>query len=150
MNATTLNDEQIQEFKDSFAQFDLEGAGRIATHEMGTFFKALGQEHTDEEIEKMKLEVDADGDGTVDFPEILSMMARMMKDDDTEAKVMEAFKVFDRNGTGGIDIEDLRRVMTNLGDKLTPDEMDQMIREADLDENGVIDNEEFIRMMMAN
>ena len=85
----------------------------------------------------------------VGFPELVAMMARKMKDVDTEDKLMEAFKVFDRDGSGAISIEDLKRVMMNLGDKLTNDEINSIIREADMDGNDVIDNEEFVRMMMA-
>ena len=36
-------------------------------------------------------EVDADGNGTIDFPEFLSLMARKMKDTDTEEELVEAF-----------------------------------------------------------
>jgi calmodulin len=31
--------------------------------------------------------------GTIDFPEFLSLMARKMKDTDTEEELIEAFKV---------------------------------------------------------
>ena len=47
-------------------------------------------------------EVDADGNGTIDFPEFLSLMARKMKYTDTEKELVEAFKIFDRNGNGVI------------------------------------------------
>ena len=97
----------------------------------------------------MTAEVDADGNGIVDFPEILSLIARKMKDADTEDEVKFAFKVYDRDNTGEIEIEDLRKVMTNLGDKLTDDEINTIIREADCNGDGVIDSEEFVRMMMA-
>ena len=40
--------------------------------------------------------VDADGNGTIDFPEFLSLMARKMKDTDTEEELVEAFKVFSK------------------------------------------------------
>ena len=46
------------------------------------------------------LSLDADGNGTIDFPEFLSLMARKMKDTDTEEELIEAFKVFDRDGNG--------------------------------------------------
>ena len=41
-------------------------------------------------------EVDADGNGTIDFPEFLTMMARKMKDTDSEEEIREAFRVFDK------------------------------------------------------
>ena len=81
-------------------------------------------------------EVDADGNGTIDFPEFLSLMARKMKDTDTEEELIEAFKVFDRDGNGLISAAELRHVMTNLGEKLTDEEVDEMIREADIDGDG--------------
>ena len=46
--------------------------------------------------------VDADGNGTVAFPEFLSLMARKIKDADTDEELIEAFKVFDRDGNGFI------------------------------------------------
>ena len=55
-------------------------------------------------------EVDADGNGTIDFPEFLSLMARKMKDTDTEEELIEAFKVFDRDGNGFISAAELRHV----------------------------------------
>ena len=47
-------------------------------------------------------EVDADGNGTIDFPEFLVMMARKMKDTDSEEEIKEAFRVFDKDGNGYI------------------------------------------------
>ena len=44
---------------------------------------------------------------------------------------------------------ELRHVMTNLGEKLTDEEVDEMIREADVDGDGQINYEEFVKMMMA-
>ncbi len=95
-------------------------------------------------------EVDVDGNGSIDFPEFLSLMARKMKDTDTEEELVEAFRVFDRDGNGLISAAELWHVMTNLGEKLTDEEVDEMIKEADLDGDGHINYEEFVRMMMAH
>lgn len=38
------------------------------------------------------------GNGTIDFPEFLTMMARKMKDTDSEEEIREAFRVFDKVG----------------------------------------------------
>ena len=72
-----------------------------------------------------------------------------MQDTDTEEELIEAFKVFDRDGNGFISAAELRHVMTNLGEKLTDEEVDEMIREADVDGDGQINYEEFVKMMMA-
>jgi calmodulin len=59
-------------------------------------------------------EVDTDGNGTIDFPEFLSMMARKMQDTDTEEEIREAFKVFDKDGNGFISAAELRHVRNNI------------------------------------
>jgi calmodulin len=40
------------------------------------------------------------GNGTIDFEEFLHMMARKMKDTDSEEELREAFRVFDKDGNG--------------------------------------------------
>lgn len=67
------------------------------------------------------------------------MMARKMKDTDSEEEIREAFKVFDRDNNGFISAAELRHVMTSIGEKLTDDEVDEMIKEADQDGDGKID-----------
>ncbi|KAL2535955.1 Calmodulin [Forsythia ovata] len=66
-----------------------------------------------------------------------------MKDTDSEEELKEAFRVFDKDQNGFISAAELRHVMTNLGEKLTDDEVDEMIREADVDGDGQINYEEF-------
>ena len=111
--------------------------------------KSLGQNPTEAELQDMINEVDADGNGTIDFPEFLTLMVRKMKDTDSEEAIEEAFKVFDKDGNGFVSAAELRHVMTNLEEKLTDEEVDEMIRENDIDEDGQINYEEFIKMMMA-
>lgn len=84
------------------------------------------------------------GNGTIDFPEFLTMMARKMKDTDSEEEIREAFRVFDKDGNGFISAAELRHVMTNLGEKLTDEEVDEMIREADIDGDGQVNYEGYL------
>ena len=69
------------------------------------------------------------------------MMARKMKETDSEEEIKEAFRVFDKDGNGFISAAELRHVMTNLGEKLTDEEVDEMIREADIDGDGQVNYE---------
>ncbi|WAR18958.1 CALM-like protein [Mya arenaria] len=87
------------------------------------------------------------GNGTIDFSEFLMMMARKLKDGDSEEEMREAFQVFDKDGNGFISSAELRNVMNNLGEKLTEEEVQEMIREADIDGDGQVNYEEFVKMM---
>ena len=55
--------------------------------------------------------------------------------------LFNCYRVFDKDGNGFISAAELRHVMTNLGEKLTDEEVDEMIREADIDGDGQINYE---------
>jgi calmodulin len=80
------------------------------------------------------------GNGTIDFQEFLTMMAHSQTDD-ADGDLREAFSVFDKDNSGKISAAELRHVMTNLGEKLTDEEVDEMIREADIDGDGQVNFE---------
>ncbi|CAJ0765872.1 3375_t:CDS:2, partial [Entrophospora sp. SA101] len=111
-----LSEAQITEFNEAFSLFDKDN----------DVMRSLGQNPTESELQDMVSEIDADGNGTIDFPEFLTMMARKMKDSDSEQEIKEAFKVFDKDGNGFISAAELRHVMTNLGEKLTEQKVDEM------------------------
>ncbi|CAL9124399.1 unnamed protein product [Musa acuminata var. zebrina] len=160
-----LTEEQISEFQEAFCLFDKDGDGCITLEELGTVIKSLGQNPSEEELHEMIREVDSDGNGTIEFGEFLNLMSRKVKsfeyggqfdrscsslqETNVEEELKEAFKVFDKDQNGYISASELRNVMMNLGEKLTDEEVDQMIREADLDGDGQVNYEEFVRMMMA-
>jgi calmodulin len=64
-------------------------------------------------------------------------MAKNMAESNPVEDLREAFKIFDKNGDGKICAEELRYAMTNTGDKLTDDEVDEMILSNNI--NKVID-----------
>ncbi|KAK3136954.1 hypothetical protein QOZ80_5BG0445570 [Eleusine coracana subsp. coracana] len=148
-----LNQEQISEFREAFSFFDKDGDGCITVEELATVMGSLqGQRPSEEELGEMIRDADADGNGTIEFAEFLGLMARNKtadKDDhDADEELREAFKVFDKDQNGYISATELRHVMINLGEKLTDEEVEQMIREADLDGDGQVNYDEFVRMMM--
>lgn len=117
--------------------FDKNGDGSISTAELGEVMRSLGHAPTEESLRVMIDEVDADGNGNIDFAEFLTLMARRMKAKDSETEILEAFKVFDKDGSGKISVTELREVMTSLGEKLTEGEVEEMIKDADIDGDGV-------------
>ena len=93
-------------------------------------------------------EIEADGDKPITFQYFLSLYAKNMQDKDAERELIKAFNVFDKNHNGRISVEDFRSIVNNLGEKLTKNEINEIIREADQDGDGDIDYMEFVRMMM--
>nr|XP_028602731.1 calmodulin-like protein 1 isoform X2 [Podarcis muralis] len=145
--AEHLSEEQIAEFKEAFLIFDKDGDGAITTKELGTVMRSLGQNPTEAELKEMIDKLDADGNGTVDFPEFLSLMARKIQNSDGEEEIRNAFRVFDKDGNGYVSAAELRHIMTKLGEKLTDEEVEDMIKEADVDGDGQVNYEEFLRIM---
>ncbi|KAF0876722.1 CAM2B protein, partial [Crocuta crocuta] len=100
-------------------------------------------------LEMISEEVDADVNGTMDLPGVLSMTTRKMKDMGNEEDICEAFWVFDKDGNAYISVAELCGVRTNLGERPTDEEINELIREADTDGDRQLHYEEFIQMMIA-
>ena len=60
--------------------FDKNGDGTITINELGTVMKSLGTNPTNAELQDIINEVDADGNGKLEFDEFCNLMARQMKD----------------------------------------------------------------------
>ncbi|XP_045798394.1 neo-calmodulin-like isoform X2 [Trifolium pratense] len=132
-----LREEQISEFLEDFSHLDKNGDGCITIEELGTAMRSLGENPTLEELQIMVNQVDTDGNGTIEFGEFLNFMARKMKETEAEDELKEAFWVFDKDKDGYISPNELRSVLRIIGEKVTEEELEQMIKTADLDGIGV-------------
>lgn len=142
-----LTQDQLDELNASFAIYDLDGDGKITMRELGSVMRALGHNPTEAEILTFIDSVDTDQNGSIDFQEFCKLMSTKMKEMDSEADLIDAFRVFDVEDKGFITVHELRHVMTNLGDKLTDEEVNEMISEADSDGDGVINYTDFVKIM---
>ncbi|KAL1808491.1 hypothetical protein ACET3Z_025481 [Daucus carota] len=147
--AEILNDEQIVEFQEAFGLLEKNGDGCITVEELATVIRSLDQNPSEEELQDIITEVDADGNGTIEFVEFFNLMSNKIKEIDVEEELKEAFKVFDKDQNGFISASELRHVMIDLGEKLSEEEVEQMISEADLDGDGQVNYDEFVKMMMS-
>lgn len=75
------------------------------------------------------------------FPtsEFLAMMTRVTKQEDTDEELRRAFQVFDRDNSGHISTKELRDVLKSVGEDLNDAEIDEMMRQVDVDGSGEID-----------
>ena len=144
-----LSEEQIRIYKESFDVFDKDGDGTITSKEFGSVMRSLGQNPSQAQLQVMIEEFDKNNNGKIDFLEFCEIMVKKAGDYTMSLKDVEnAFKVFDKDGSGFIEIDELRDLMMNLGEKLTEEEIQAMMQFADIDKDGKIDYHEFVIMMM--
>ena len=63
----------------------------------------------------------------------------MPKPVDEQEELMNSFRVFDKQGTGKMFIEDFRQIMTQMGEKLSDAEFDELLKLIKIDQNGEFD-----------
>ncbi|KXT18482.1 hypothetical protein AC579_2260 [Pseudocercospora musae] len=169
----SLSAQEKEHFKDAFGLFDKNGDGEISAAELGEVMRSLGLKPTDQELQDMLQEVDADNSGSIDLngksarftdcsqhvnlsdkyalltgtPEFMTMMSHRATAVDTEEELRQAFNVFDRDGSGTISVTELRDMLKALGDNLTDAEVDQIMKSADTDGDKTISFEEFKKIM---
>lgn len=157
MNTTTveskliddLTDQQIIEFREAFQAFDKDGNGSISTKELGTVMRSLGQNLSEAEIKQMIEIVDEDKSGNIDFKEFLNLMARNMKIVNKEEELLDALNTLDQDGSGKISKYKLRNIILKTDKKMTGEEIEEIIKTFDMDEEGNIDVQDFIQILMS-
>lgn len=142
-----LSDEQKADIKEAFDLFDTEGTGTIDTKELKVAIRALGFEPKKEDIKKMVADVDKEGTGKISYADFLQLMTLKMTEKDSNEEILKAFRLFDDDDTGTISFKNLKRVAKELGENLTDEELKEMIEEADLDGDGEVNQDEFLRIM---
>merc|ERR1719181_735538 len=94
----SLSNEQIAEIQEAFNIFDVDQSGSIDYRELKAAMKALGVVVKKDELKKMITDVDADGSGSVEFPEFLQMMTAKMGTNDSREDVDKVYKMFLEDG----------------------------------------------------
>jgi len=145
--ANELSQEEIDIYRQAFETFDTDKTGDITIEELAAVFRSLGQNPSETELQDIISEVDTDRDGTISFSEFISMMTRKTSNTDIEAEIRAAFDVFDSDKCGYIKAEELRGVMSSIGEKLTDSEIEEMISLVDTDGDGKISFEEFVSII---
>lgn len=92
------------------------------------------------------------GNGMISEQEFLKWMSKMQtrsgsEEDDIEEDLKAAFHVFDREHCGFITKEDLKQAMQLIGENMTDKDLDELLRTSDLDKDGKINYEDFIKIL---
>jgi len=142
-----LSQEQTEEIKEAFNLFDTDHSGTIDIRELKAAMRALGFEMKKEEVKKLLADLDKDGNSQINLDEFTQMMTGKMSSRDSAEEIQKVFQLFDEDKTGFITFKNLKKVCQELGENLTDQDIQEMIDEADRDNDGQISQEEFFRIM---
>jgi Ca2+-binding EF-hand superfamily protein len=90
----------IPDLAEAFSVFDKNGDGVISIDELGQILRSLGENPTEKELVNTINQVDADNSGTIDFSEFVSLMTKKYGENDMEEDIRQAFRLFDKDGSG--------------------------------------------------
>mmetsp|Transcript_56687 Transcript_56687/g.103700 ORF Transcript_56687/g.103700 Transcript_56687/m.103700 type:complete len:208 (-) Transcript_56687:173-796(-) len=141
-----LSEEQKQDIKEAFDLFDADGSGEIDSQELRVGMRSFGFEPSKEEIHKTILDIDDDGSGTIGYEEFMKIHMNNVSMRNPK-EILRSFRMFDDDATGKISFKDLKCVAKELGERMTDEELQAMIDEADRDGDGELNKEEFLRIM---
>lgn len=131
---------------EGFNLFDNYSEGYINSDDLGNALIAVGYFVTESELETVCRHMNISPSSHVDFRQFMSVLAHQMVDR-SDVQIMEAFRIFDKEGKGSIDSRELKHIMTVLGVHTDEEQIDDMIREVDVDGDGDIDFQEFVMMI---
>ena len=106
----------------------------------------VGKLHMNE-IEDIINEVDADGNGTIEFPEFINMMADKIQSTDQNEEMKKAFDYFKDPKTSKISKENFKQGLKKIALPLEEKDIDEIFDEADGDRDGELDEQEFINFL---
>ncbi|XP_008457058.2 calmodulin-like protein 7 [Cucumis melo] len=146
------------ELKKVFGTFDKNDDGFITKKELMESLKSMRMMITEKDAEEMLKEVDENGDGLIDFEEFCVLGEKLLMGfeenkktsvGDDEEGLKDAFGVFDKDSDGLISVEELSLVLCSLGmnEGKIVENCKEMIRKVDLDGDGMVNFDEFKKMM---
>jgi len=142
-----LTEEQKQEIKEAFELFDTDKDGAVDFHELKVAMRALGFDLKKPEVLKIIRDHDKSGQGLLEYDDFSKIMSERIMARNPHEEIRRAFQLFDDDQTGKISLRNLRRVAKELGEPLDDDELQAMIEEFDLDQDGEINEQEFFAIM---
>lgn len=146
-NRPELTEEQKVEIKEAFELFDTDKDNALDYHELKVAMRALGFDVKKAEVLKILREFDKDGPGLIEFDDFQKVMTERILERDPMEEIRKAFQLFDDDNTGRISLRNLRRVAKEIGENLDDEELQAMIDEFDLDQDGEINETEFVNIM---
>lgn len=101
---------------------------KLPARDLINVLRCLGYNPTETEVDDIYSKMNVTDDMYLEFPQVLSASRLCKHTAESPDELVDAFRVFDKYGTGMISDKELCRMMTSLGDSLSAQEIDAMVR----------------------
>lgn len=147
-----LEEDEIKELRKVFEKLDKDQSGMISYEELSKGLKEAGYEASEHEILNIIQSIHQDVEGIepkdqqINYTEFLAYTIDAKKMT-TLANLQNIFTQFDTDQKSYFTKHDLEQFLARKGRKLKTNVIEEMIAEVDLDQNGKVDFQEFVRIM---
>ena len=139
---------EVYEIKEAFKLFDTDGNGTVDVNEFKDALNNLGLDDNNGAFVQLLDNIDANKSGKVDFDEFVNLLTVHGSDLTTKEDLERVYTYFLGDDKGDkIDINHLRDVCELLGEKLSDEELEEMIFRADVDKDGKVSFDEYYNIM---
>ena len=139
-----IPEEKLQEYKEAFNMFDRNKKGTLSIGDITKIMKNFGYPMTKEEARGMISNVDASGDGEVDFEEFVMLMEKQVHNL-SDDPVLLAFRDFDKNDDGKITNREFKYILTHVGENtFSEEEVEGLFKDCGLKEEDELEYEDFV------
>mmetsp|Transcript_19888 Transcript_19888/g.64727 ORF Transcript_19888/g.64727 Transcript_19888/m.64727 type:complete len:514 (-) Transcript_19888:65-1606(-) len=139
-----LSLEEVSGLKAVFDSMDENKDGTVTIQELQNGLKAKGHDLASQDIKALIEAIDVDGNGQLDYQEFVAATIHYNKIAQGE-NLVKAFEHFDKDSSGYITKDELAQVLSEFGNEVT--DLEQIIAEADQDNDGRINYDEFVALM---
>ena len=133
-------------FNQLFIFVDKQGNGTITSAEVGTVLRSLGSNPTEADLAKIVADINANKGGVIDFAGFMAIMDSRKGDVDTELEITEALNIFDKEGNGFVAASELKHILTNIGEKMSEEEVEEILRDCNVDGQGQLKISELVKL----
>uniref|UniRef100_A0A0E0BQM0 non-specific serine/threonine protein kinase n=1 Tax=Oryza glumipatula TaxID=40148 RepID=A0A0E0BQM0_9ORYZ len=143
--AEYLPTEELDAIRELFNMLDTKKKGHLTLEELRKGLQVIGHNIHDTDVDMLMEAADIDGNGILDCKEFVTVSIHLKKIR-SEEHLPKVFSFFDKNGSGYIEIEELKEALSPRGDQKS---IDDIFLDVDIDKDGKISYEEFELMMSA-
>lgn len=142
---TVFAPEDKENFKNAFDAFDEDRDDFVEKSEIGKLLRAIGFNPMPEEVQDMMEDIKGD---KFDFKTFLYIVYRHARECDPEQELIDAFKIFDKDGTGKIQTDAVRQILLNIKQPFTEDQINELLGQAQIDKNNCVNINDFVKLML--